>query len=237
MAKRQAKQQLPELVRRDGALCATFVNSAREKRRGFASYAELVAWSVTQGTLSDDQARRLEGLAADRPADAAGIVDRALALRDGLRRILQGLAARQGPPADALVFLNAEVAAVLPIRRLIPVGKGCRWAWGDRDGDDLDRMLWPLVLSAADVLSTKDHRRVRQCAGEDCGLVFIDRTPGSPRKWCSMSACGNRVKALRHYRRVVKPRRNRRQAQRARSRRSQQQVWPRSPEGSEDPPA
>ena len=61
-------------------------------------------------------------------------------------------------------------------------------------------------MSAADLLTSKHYRKVRRCAGEGCELVFVDRTPGSPRKWCSMKACGSKVKALRHYRRTIKPR-------------------------------
>ncbi|MCP3959093.1 MAG: hypothetical protein GY719_14680, partial [bacterium] len=82
---------------------------------------------------------------------------------------------------------------------------------GDPDGDNLDRMLWPVASSAGDLLSTKHHRNVRQCAGEGCDLLFVDRSGGSPRKWCSMRACGNKVKSLRHYHRSIKPEKERRE--------------------------
>ncbi len=44
--------------------------------------------------------------------------------------------------------------AALSAQRLVPAAEG-GWliGWGDRGGDDLDRMLWPVILSAVDMLS------------------------------------------------------------------------------------
>ena len=58
MAQRKAKQQVPEFVRRDGALCATFVNSASIQRPGFATYPEFVAWGLANGALNGGEAAR-----------------------------------------------------------------------------------------------------------------------------------------------------------------------------------
>ncbi len=82
--------------------------------------------------------------------------------------------------------------------------------WGDRGGDDFDRMLWPVLTSAAEVLSPESFNRVGQCAGEDCTLTFIDRSPGSPRKWCRR--CGARTRSRKHYHTVVKLKRQRNKA-------------------------
>ncbi len=202
---RPDRHREPELVRRDGALCVTFVNCASKKRRGFTTYAQLVTWGAANGVLTGGEAQRLERAAADRPEDAAAVAERAAQLRRRLGRVLAALTLHQGPPAADLEALNREISAAMSAQRVIPDATGFRWAWGDRDGDDLDRMLWPVLLSFADLLCSNHHRRVRQCAGEDCDLLFVDRTPGSPRRWCSMRACGARVKSRRHYQLVVKP--------------------------------
>jgi predicted RNA-binding Zn ribbon-like protein len=60
-------------------------------------------------------------------------------------------------------------------------------------------MLWPVVRSAADLLTSERVVRVRECAAEDCAWLFVDTSRGPRRKWCDMSTCGNRAKARRYY--------------------------------------
>lgn len=45
--------------------------------------------------------------------------------------------------------------------------------------------------------STPD--RIRQCAHPDCVLFFLDTSKNGTRRWHSMTTCGNRAKATRHY--------------------------------------
>ncbi|MEU6004408.1 CGNR zinc finger domain-containing protein [Streptomyces sp. NPDC047197] len=44
--------------------------------------------------------------------------------------------------------------------------------------------------------------RIRPCAHEACILHFYDTSRNGTRRWCSMSGCGNRAKASRHYARA-----------------------------------
>lgn len=207
MAKRQRrKSQQPELVRHDGDLCAYFVNTANAKRRSISSYADLLAWGLRAEALSAADAQRLERMAGERTADAEAVFVRARDLRERLERILLALTRHRAPAAADLDALSADLAVALAPRRLVPAPEGgWRLAWGDRGGDDLDHMLWPVVTSAVNVLTTRYHRKVRQCEGKDCRLLLVDRSPGSPRKWCS--ACGGRSRALKHYHAKVKPER------------------------------
>jgi predicted RNA-binding Zn ribbon-like protein len=62
------------------------------------------------------------------------------------------------------------------------------------------RVPWLAVRSLLQLLD--EHRaRVRNCANPDCPFWFLDTTRSGTRRWCSMTACGNRLKARRHYRR------------------------------------
>lgn len=70
--------------------------------------------------------------------------------------------------------------------------------------DELDvaprwRVPW---LCAAELVALLDERggRVKACANPDCILWFLDTTRPGTRRWCSMAACGNRDKAIRHGR-------------------------------------
>jgi predicted RNA-binding Zn ribbon-like protein len=68
-------------------------------------------------------------------------------------------------------------------------------------------MLSPVAWSVAELLMSEDLHRVRECAGPDCGWLFMDTSKNGSRRWCSMETCGNRAKARRHRerRQVVAP--------------------------------
>lgn len=194
----------PKLVSLDGGLCVTFVNTASEKRRRLETYAELLEWGQVNGVLAADDVERLSRQAGERPTNAEAVVAEAEKVRSSIERILLALAERRQPAAADLEELNAALAA-LPHQCLTRDADDYRWSWSDRGGDDLDRVLWPVVFSAADVLTSKSRFKVRQCDGEDCDLLFVDHTPGSPRRWCSQKSCGSRASSRRHYQRRLRP--------------------------------
>ncbi|MFG3617196.1 CGNR zinc finger domain-containing protein [Nocardia sp. NPDC047654] len=41
--------------------------------------------------------------------------------------------------------------------------------------------------------------RIRVCAADDCGLLFVDASRPGRRRWCSMDRCGN-LSEVRRYR-------------------------------------
>ena len=70
------------------------------------------------------------------------------------------------------------------------------------DGD-LDQVLWSVLRSTTDLLTSKDLQRVGVCADDrGCGWLFYDTSRNRTRQWCSMRGCGNRAKAKRHYEKV-----------------------------------
>jgi predicted RNA-binding Zn ribbon-like protein len=44
------------------------------------------------------------------------------------------------------------------------------------------------------VLLLGGGERIRQCQGPICAILFLDTSRKGDRRWCSMSACGNRAK-------------------------------------------
>ena len=70
------------------------------------------------------------------------------------------------------------------------------------DEGALDRPLWPVLRSAAALLTSDDIARIRECAAERCAWLFIDHSRNRSRRWCDMRDCGNRAKARRHYARA-----------------------------------
>lgn len=163
------------------------------------SYGDLIAWGEGGGLLDRRLARRLEAAAAKRPRDAARVLARARALRRTLHRLFAAIAAGRRPAAVDLDAFNAALARTVPPQRVVAGPHGFQWAWDDSPA--LDRVLWPVLRGAAELLTSDRLARVRQCGGERCGWLFLDETKNRSRRWCEMSVCGNRAKARRHYRR------------------------------------
>ena len=61
---------------------------------------------------------------------------------------------------------------------------------------------WPAALariaaSLAESLAHEPHERLKLCANPGCLWVFVDRTKGNIRRWCSNDTCGNRDRVRR----------------------------------------
>lgn len=111
-----------------------------------------------------------------------------------LRRVRGELQAvvRGDEPATALEPTLREV-------RLAPElsGDGLRW----RLDVDRDRWLATRAVLAWFAVGDRMPGRLRPCANAECRLFLLDRSRANSARWCSMSTCGNRMKARRHYRR------------------------------------
>ena len=126
----------------------------------------------------------------------------AVILREALYRVFSAVAAGAAGPAADLATLNEALADGFGHVRLAPDGDGYRWGW-QIDPPALDRMLWPVLRSAVELLTSDQLDRVKECPGlADCGWLFFDTSKNGSRRWCSMEGCGNRAKGRRHYQRT-----------------------------------
>ena len=60
-----------------------------------------------------------------------------------------------------------------------------------------------MAREAIDVFGVENADRVRECAADDCHLVFYDESRSNNRRWCSMQRCGNRAKVRAHRSRAT----------------------------------
>ena len=186
-----------------GRLCLDFVNTVgnwldpARRRDHLAGYGDLVAWARQAGAVGEAEAATLLRVAAERPAEAAAVLGRARALRDAIHDVT--VAAAHGHPeeGDGLDRLNAFVGELLGASRLVARDGGFVLERPDAPGA-LDRILWPIVRSAIDLFTSGEVERVRECAGDACGWVFVDTSRGGRRRWCDMADCGNTAKVRRH---------------------------------------
>jgi len=196
--------ELPVFELSGGALCLDFANTVGDRPRCandlLVDCSALLAFGRQASLLGERDARRLEGVSKHRPAEAAAVFRLALEVRESLYRLFGALADGKPVPPRELTRFNEYLAAALPHLRVGREGTELQWSWsGSRDA--LDRVLWPVLRSAANLLTSDKRSRVRECSSETCSWLFIDRSPGLRRRWCDMKSCGNRAKARRHYRR------------------------------------
>jgi len=55
-----------------------------------------------------------------------------------------------------------------------------------------------LAREAVELFTANPTDRIRECAADDCELVFYDESRSNNRRWCSMQRCGNRAKVRAH---------------------------------------
>ena len=124
-------------------------------------------------------------------------------LRETTYRAFPAIAYDERPePRDVQAIGEAHVGAINH-SRLASTPEGFAWAWAE-DGVALERPIWPVALSAAELLTSKDLGRVKEFSGSDgCGWRFFDSSKNARRRWCSMEVCGSRDKMRQLYARKL----------------------------------
>ncbi len=190
-----------------GLVCLSFTNTVEwhtgpQPEERLTTYSDLLSWSRRAGILTAGEAAQLEREGKRRPAEAGEILRRALEFREALFRTLRSAVQVQRPASDDLAVLNRVLSEALARIGIAPEGQGFTWTWRDPSPTP-ELILWRVATSAAELLVSSDLDRVRVCADERCGWLFLDTSRNRSRRWCSMKDCGNRAKARRHYQRLV----------------------------------
>jgi predicted RNA-binding Zn ribbon-like protein len=187
-----------------GAPALDFTNTvswsapARTNER-LRSYADLVRWTREAGLAGPAEVRSLHRRAAARPREAGRVFAAALVFRETLHRVFSAHACHAEPGLKSLDRLNRIVGQALGRLRLGREEES--WAWEWATGAELERPLWRTAWSAAQLLTSADLASLKQCAADQCGWLFLDRSRNHARRWCDMRVCGNNEKARRFYRR------------------------------------
>lgn len=94
-------------------------------------------------------------------------------------------------------MLNRELRRASADARLVASADGVEWRW-EGNAEALDQMLVPIARSAAELLTSPEVDRVRECSSDTCGWLFLDVSKNRSRRWCDMKTCGNLQKVRRH---------------------------------------
>ena len=127
---------------------------------------------------------------------STGDLDRALTAREDLRRLAAAgdddRARRRG--LERLDRLAGGTRVEVRFD-----GSGPRFAPASEAG--IDGALGCLLAIAAQAMADGSWSRLKVCPGHHCGWAFYDTSRNRTGRWCSMSVCGGRAKARRHYHR------------------------------------
>lgn len=124
--------------------------------------------------------------------------ERAIEARETIWRVFDATARGKAPAASDLEALNDLLAASPARKTLRRERSGFSWDVDMRGSTALGQLA-PVLWSAGDLLTGAKLDKVKRCANPECGWLFLDDSRAGKRRWCSMTACGNRAKARRHY--------------------------------------
>jgi predicted RNA-binding Zn ribbon-like protein len=189
-----------------GALCLDYANTihnfrAHEGEDDLHSISDLLLWAHEAGLLSSAEHDRLAAQCGRSSREGAAALKKAIAIRDLLLSIFVGIANGQTISRQQLSDLNsalAEAPGMLQVRR----SSGQLQTEWKGTADGFERVLFAVLRSAAELLANERLQRVRECAAANCTWLFVDESRNHSRRWCDMRACGNRMKARRHYKRM-----------------------------------
>ena len=184
-------------------LCLEFANTLYWRgcdppTEGLKAPEDLVAWCAAQGTLDAGSLKPFVRQWKSHPRIAAAAFTEAVGLREAIYRVFSSAASDEEASAADLDLLNAAFAQAPARAKLHRTSKEYRWRT-EKTGKTVPLLLAPVLWSAGDLLAGGQLGRVRQCENEKCRWLFLDGSKAGMRRWCSMSSCGNRAKAQRHY--------------------------------------
>ncbi|WFU11254.1 CGNR zinc finger domain-containing protein (plasmid) [Rhizobium sp. CB3090] len=161
-----------------------------------------IQWLREAGLVPE---RRLQSIIRNAmPGELESLAAQARSLREWFRGFVRE---HKGKPLDASALdqlepLNRLLARDEQFRQIVTADeeKGAtrlRWSM-ERQWKSPDALLSPVAEAMGELVCTEEFSDIKACEGHNCTLLFIDRTRGKKRRWCSMAVCGNRAKQAAH---------------------------------------
>lgn len=188
-----------------GYLALDFANtisrrdSAEKTVEHLNSYHDLIAFARQTKVITPAESEALRQKAESHTKQAGQVLRAAITLRKAIFSAFLALANGKPAALPDIELIDRAATDALRHRHIVRANGGYQWRWDDEPM--LERILWPIAESAAALLTSADLAKVRECEARDCYWLFLDNSRNHSRRWCTMSACGNREKARRHYRR------------------------------------
>ncbi|USI75139.1 CGNR zinc finger domain-containing protein [Sphingomonas morindae] len=140
-------------------------------------------------TCPEDLSRWLVAaeMADTQPASGESDLATAHRLREAIYALANSLHGLPGDASAARDTLNEIAAQPAANPILLPNGRV------RLDGTTAN-LLATLARDAVHMFGGDESARIKQCQSSTCTLYFVDDSRKGDRRWCSMSACGNKAK-------------------------------------------
>jgi predicted RNA-binding Zn ribbon-like protein len=192
-----------------------FLNSVATPADGevewIGSGKDLMAWLLQAGLAPPEAIARLRKTAGPGEFDAVAV--QARKLREWFRGFVNSTKGKPLKPKDLheLEPLNRVLMRDAQFSQVVLCEAGKKHSAlalrTQRQWQSPDALLLPIAGAMAQLVCEEDFGHVKVCEGPHCSLLFLDRTRGHARRWCSMSVCGNRAKQAAHRQRALRARR------------------------------
>ena len=152
-----------------------------------ATFEDLVARCTQAGIIEMPSGAVLP---SPSPEAAAHILGRVRMLRETAYLALCDHLAGRPMGAEVLSSLQESLSSVLRVGTLsatLPLRLGISPASASQVPDAVAASLFDLFV-------LQDLTRLRECQGDGCGWLYLDRSKNRSRRWCSSADCGNRYR-------------------------------------------
>jgi predicted RNA-binding Zn ribbon-like protein len=145
--------------------------------------AALDAWLLASGLIE-----------AHSGADGDDLVH-ARALRGAVFAVVDAEMRGEWSSPHQLAVINAAAALVGPAPRLLLDQGALR---RDHPAVVPKQALGVIARDAIELLAGPDGALLRECEAANCSGIYVDRSRGGRRRWCSTARCGNRARVAAH---------------------------------------
>lgn len=184
-------------------LCLDFINteavSDGRPVNLLTDFDDFITWLIEAKIIETSKAE--EVVKSWGKKDTEKTLARVLEFRASLRRMAEKIVNGKPIPTSTINFINDLLNNQVSYAELIRT-KGKFEKRIHASFNEPEHLLLPIAESACDLLCFSDFSLIKKCENDACVLYFYDTTKNHSRRWCSMSACGNRMKVAAHYRRL-----------------------------------
>lgn len=163
------------------------------------NFTDLVGWLAAVQVLHPAQAEEAIRRWGN-TSDGQRVFEHALAFRAVLREMVKQIVAGEPVLPATIEEINQLLRYRIRYTELIS-GQAGFTTRSHAEFDEAVHFLTPIAEAASDLLCHADFSLIKKCENPECILYFYDTSKNHVRRWCSMSLCGNRMKAAAFYRR------------------------------------
>lgn len=162
-----------------------------------ASTNDLLGWAIAAGLLDEENARRLFANQGDEKEQRNTLIQ-AKKFRRSLYETVRSIAEKGEVILSTVTEINKLLRKKGGYEEMIKAEGGFE-KYYHQNLNSISNLLVPIAESASEFLCNGDLKLVKKCESSECVLYFYDTNKDHKRRWCKMSACGNRAKAAKFY--------------------------------------